>query len=191
MLVIHHVVGNVHRDPSLRALHDRLAAQGVVETLRIRRWEAQRSRLRRATDSGREIALDLKRGQALQDGDVLHLEPDGSAMVVVAVEPQRVLEVEILPPATTDGAIERAVKVGHALGNQHWPVKVDGRRVLVPVLVDEKVMATVLETHGIPGIRYRFLDAEGSMELPSGWAGIDISHLHAGHPGAGARHASP
>lgn len=188
MLVVDRTVGNVRRDPALRDLHERLLARDGVETLRLSRWEAHKSRLRRATDRGREIALNLERGQGLQSGDVLHLEADGSAMVVVEVERQRVLEVEILSPGSADEAIERAVRVGHVLGNQHWPVKVEGRRVLVPVLVDEKVMETVLATHGIPGIRYRFCEADESMELPSSWAGLDPSHLHGSPHGTAGPH---
>ena len=39
------------------------------------------------------------------------------------------------------------VELGHALGNQHWPALVKGDRVFVPLTVDRKVMASVMNTH--------------------------------------------
>ena len=43
--------------------------------------------------------------------------------------------------------LQRAVRLGHVLGNQHWPVAVVGEQILVPVSLDRAVMETVLRTH--------------------------------------------
>ena len=49
------------------------------------------------------------------------------------------------------------VELGHAMGNQHWPALVKGNLVYVPLTVDRKVMASVMNTHRFEGIRYEFV----------------------------------
>ena len=49
------------------------------------------------------------------------------------------------------------VELGHAMGNQHWPALVKGSLVYVPLTVDRKVMASVMDTHRFEGIRYEFV----------------------------------
>jgi urease accessory protein len=49
------------------------------------------------------------------------------------------------------------VELGHALGNQHWPALVKDGVVYVPLTVDRKVMASVMNTHRFEGIRYEFV----------------------------------
>ena len=39
------------------------------------------------------------------------------------------------------------VRLGHVLGNQHWPIASVDEAVLVPVTLDRAVMETVLRTH--------------------------------------------
>jgi urease accessory protein len=43
------------------------------------------------------------------------------------------------------------------MGNQHWPALVKGDLVYVPLTVDRRVMASVMETHRFEGIRYEFV----------------------------------
>ena len=55
----------------------------------------------------------------------------------------------LVPRPCTNAAerLRRAIRLGHVLGNQHWPVAVVGEQVLVPVTLDRAVMETVLKTH--------------------------------------------
>ncbi len=77
-------------------------------------------------------------------------------MVVARIAPEEVLVIRLRPQEGPDDLIRVAVQLGHALGNQHWPVKVEGATVYVPVSVDKTVMETVLRTHGLEGIEYGF-----------------------------------
>src|SRR5262249_14600660 len=54
-------------------------------------------------------------------------------------------------------ALRTCVELGHAMGNQHWPALVKGDLVYVPLTVDRRVMASVMETHRFEGIRYEFV----------------------------------
>jgi urease accessory protein len=142
---------------------ERLAGARISE-LRLDAWRAQKHRLRQAADDGTEVALSLDRGSRLRDGDVLLWRPDDRWAVVARVAPSEVLHIE-LEPDEPERVAERAIKLGHVLGNQHWPALARGRDVYVPLAVDRRVMEAVLRTHAIAGIRFAFEPA-GDLDIP-------------------------
>lgn len=129
-----------------------------VEHLVLDQWEAQKSRLRRTTDAGTEVAISLERGVQLRDGDVLVWDGNADAMVVARIELKEVMEVEVgeLLTAAPEIIVQTCVELGHAIGNQHWPAVVKGTKIYVPLTVDQKVMASVMRTHAFEGIEYTF-----------------------------------
>jgi len=157
VILVESVLGNA-REPSWKT---RLAGMSV-DLLRLDQWEAQKSRLRKATEGGLELALSLERHTTLHDGDVLLVDEEESRAVVVALHLKEVMVVELaaLRDKTPSEIIGVAVELGHALGNQHWPAVVKGTRVLVPLTVDRKVMASVMKTHALKGIRCEFVPGE-------------------------------
>ncbi|MDB4894952.1 MAG: ureE [Firmicutes bacterium] len=136
----------------------------VIATLLLDEWEKQKPRLRRTTSDGVEIAINLERGMSMQDGDIMAWDEATKRAVTVKVRANEVLHVR-LEPADPMVMVERALKLGHALGNQHWPAVVKGTSIYVPLRVDRRVMATVLKTQNIPGVSYDFEPSTG-LNLP-------------------------
>jgi urease accessory protein len=133
-----------------------------IDVLALDAAEAQRSRLRKRTASGADVAIALERGAQLRDGDVLAWDLASQTAVVVRVDLPDVMIVDLStllggPPTTL---LARSVEIGHALGNQHWPALVKGARVYVPVTVAPNVMATVLKTHDIDSVSCSFAPGE-------------------------------
>lgn len=156
MIVIERTLGNIEEDARLRDLYRQWQAGGHAEIVELTPLEAQKGRLRTATDKGTSLGMSLGRGTALRDGDVLYLnEPEGR-MIVARLKPEEVLVIIVKPAASDAELLRVAVRLGHVLGNQHWPVKIEGRSVYVPVSVDRKVMETVLKTYDLRGIEWRF-----------------------------------
>ena len=160
MLVIEHVVGNARRDVGLRALYDRAAAAGQLETLCLTPLDAQKGRLRATTDKGTPVGLSMGRGTVLQDGDILWHEPATGRVLAVRMAPEEVLVAKVELGGTPADLFRIGLQLGHVLGNQHWPMKVEGTAVYVPVTVDKHVMASVLKTYRLQGIEYHFEEAE-------------------------------
>jgi urease accessory protein len=161
MILIEQIVGNLGEDARLADLHRRWQAAGRAETVELTPLEAQKGRLRTQTDRGTPLGLSLGRGVVLRDGDVLHLNEAESRMIVARLKPEEVLVITVKPAPSAAELLRVAVHLGHVLGNQHWPVKIEGTSVYVPVSVDKKVMETVLKTYDLQGIEYRF--EEGSV----------------------------
>jgi urease accessory protein len=155
---IDRILGNVHTDVVWRECLDRAAATGVLETLTLTRWDAQKRRLRASTSAGTDLGIALTDTATLCDGAVLAYDPPSGRMIVVRVASPRLLVLTVDGDRCDDVA-ERAVRLGHVLGNQHWPARVSGRRTEVPLAIDERVVRTVLETYNLAGVRYEFVDA--------------------------------
>ena len=130
-----------------------------VDVLRLGQAEAQKSRLRKATDGGAEVAISLDRGTQLRDGDILAWDEARRTAIVARIDFTDVLIIDLsgLLDGPREAAMARCVELGHALGNQHWPAVVKGSRVYVPLTVAQAVMASVMKTHSFEGITYAFV----------------------------------
>lgn len=147
------VLGNI-ADPEWQSI----VADAEVDLLVLDQWEAQKSRLRRKTRDGLEIALSLERGIQLRDGDVLARNEDHGTLVVARIHLKDVMAIELsgLRDAAPEVLMQTCLELGHAIGNQHWPAVVKGTTVYVPLTVDKAVMGSVMRTHAFEGVEYDF-----------------------------------
>ena len=207
MVIIETVLGNIS-DPEWTA---RLSTANV-DLLEVDQWEAQKSRFRKTSTKGAELAISLDRGTYMRDGDVLFWDAKTGDAIVARIDLHDVMVVHLdeLTRLAPEVAMRTCVELGHAMGNQHWPALVKGNLVYVPLTVDRKVMASVMNTHRFEGIHYDFvrgrevvlsLAPHESRRLFGGAEGRVHSHTQEhGHPpvrahahsGADAHsHASP
>jgi urease accessory protein len=161
MLVIETIIGNIH-DTAWKARLE----QATLDWLVLDQWEAQKSRLRKSSQNGLDLAISLPRGILLRDGDILKWdEAQGTATIArVNLKDVMVVELSALQTQNSEVLVRTCVELGHALGNQHWPAVVKGNRVFIPLTVDKKVMASVMKTHAFHGITYAFIP--GSEVIP-------------------------
>jgi urease accessory protein len=184
VVVIETVLGNVGD----AEWSGRLSAADV-DLLRVDQWEAQKSRFRKTTAKGAEVAISLDRGTYIRDGDVLLWDARAAKAVVARIDLRDVMIVHLedLARLAPEAAMRTCVELGHAMGNQHWPVLAKGSLVYVPLTVDRKVMASVMDTHRFEGIRYEFVPGRDavlrlapheSRRLFGGAEGPVHSHTH-------------
>lgn len=184
MILVEAVLGNI-ADPQWAA---RLA-NATVDPIELDHWEAQKNRFRKKTAGGVELAVSLDRGAFMHDGDVLLWEAAAARAVVARISLRDVMIIHLdgMDAISPELAMRTCVELGHALGNQHWPALVKGSRVYVPLTVDRKVMASVMNTHRFEGIRYEFvpggeivpyLAPHESRRLFGGAEGPVHSHTH-------------
>jgi urease accessory protein len=141
MLTIEHIIGNIYNDDHLGAAYKELVSKHQDETFLITRTESQRQRMRKVSSKGTDIALNFRSGgQHLRHGDVLLL--NNNQIVVVKVEPENVLQVQILKETLsgdTEALIQIPVQIGHTIGNLHRPIKLDGPRIYFPIQAESEI----------------------------------------------------
>lgn len=184
MVIIEAVLGNIGDPEWARRL-----SNANVDLLQIDQWEAQKSRFRKKTAGGAEVAVSIDRGTYIHDGDVLLWDAQTSSAVVARIELRDVMIVHLdgLMKVSHEVAMRTCVELGHAMGNQHWPALVKGNQVYVPLTVDRKVMASVMNTHRFEGVHYEFMPGQEiipylapheSRRLFGGAEGPVHSHTH-------------
>ena len=162
-----------------------------VDTLDLSQWDAQKTRLRKTTNTGEEVVISLDRDNFLRNGDVLLC--DETRAVICRIHLCEVMIVRLHPEADPVTLMERCVNLGHALGNQHWPAVVSKGCVYVPMSVARTVMNSVMHTHAFEGISHEFKAGDDVLPLLTpaqarrlfGGAGqpntAEAHHTHAPH----------
>lgn len=160
-MIISSIIGNV-----IDAQWKEKIKTASVDYLALNQWDAQKNRFRKKTENGVELAVSLDRNSFLHSGDILSWDEVAHSAVVAKIDLREVLVIELkdISPDGSNALVHTCVELGHALGNQHWPAVVKGYKVYVPLTVDKKVMASVMNTHAFKGVTYSF--APGTEVIP-------------------------
>jgi len=161
VILVENILGNLKDDHWKSTI-----AASNMDVIALDQWEAQKSRFKKTSQGGVDVAVSLSRGTNLRDGDVLVWDDAAGTAIVARISLKDVLVIELSELLDQDPLImlRTAVELGHAIGNQHWPAVVKDRCVYVPLSVDRKVMASVMKTHAFEGVKYDFVP--GSEVIP-------------------------
>ena len=158
MIIIEHILGNLKKDSKWQ----QKMVNATVDLLILDQWEAQKSRCRKNTQNGQDIGIALDRNVLLSDGDVILFDEANNTAVVVQITLRDVMIIDLnsLRNSSPDEQIRISFELGHALGNQHWKAVIKENDVYVPLTVSDKVMSSVMRTHGFSEETYRFVKGE-------------------------------
>jgi urease accessory protein len=134
VLSVTSAIGNIYSDKRLPEKYRRMEASGACERLQVSRIEMERLRLRRRTDKGTDVGLVLEPGSRLYHGDVLVLTKD--RIIIIEQLPEKVISIRIRKSRNATGL---AFLIGHAIGNRHRPIAVNGNTISFPVQADSEV----------------------------------------------------
>jgi urease accessory protein len=137
MITINSVIGNIYHDENLRKQYDEMSSQSSCESIRINRMEAQRVRMRKRSSKGTDIALTMTPGTRLRHGDILMLAND--KMITIELEPENLAVIEVKDNIHEHDAVEVPATIGHAIGNLHRPIKLEGRKIYFPIQTDSEI----------------------------------------------------
>ncbi|MDW0140204.1 MAG: hypothetical protein QOK66_01480 [Nitrososphaeraceae archaeon] len=137
MITINSIIGNLYHDSNLRKRYEEMSSQSLCESIRINRMEAQRVRMRKRSSKGTDIALTTTPGTRLRHGDVLMAGND--KMITIELEPENLAVVEVKDNIHENHAVQVPVTIGHAIGNLHRPIKLEGRKIYFPIQTDSEI----------------------------------------------------
>ena len=137
MITINSIIGNMYHDENLRKQYQDMSSQSLCESIRINRIEAQRVRMRKRSSKGTDIALIMTPGTKLRHGDVLLVAND--KMVIMELEPENLAVIQVKDNIPEHDAVQVPVTIGHAIGNLHRPIKLEGRKIYFPIQTDSEI----------------------------------------------------
>ncbi len=129
-ITINSIIGNIRENTKLTQAYQTALSSGTLECVRVRRWEASKSRFRGITDKMNTILIDIPRGTIIRHGDVLNVE--SNRMIIVEWLEEDVI-VASFGEDTHRIPLHDAVKLGYCLGNLHCPVELRETDVIIPL----------------------------------------------------------
>lgn len=142
-----------------------------VERVLVDSADAAKRILRRTTDAGTDVAISLPRGSYLADDAVL--ADDGQRIIVVQRRPEPALLVSFSPELDRTALLDAAVRIGHAFGNQHVPVEVDGNIVRVPITTSGELARETIARLELPGVHTELAEVPLARR-----SAMPIGHAH-------------
>jgi len=108
------------------------------EKLFLSRIEIGKKILRKKTDRGTDIGINLNLGVTLRHGDIIN---NGDGVIIIEQLPEKVISVKLKTKTMT----EVMVLLGHIIGNRHRPISIGNEEILFPIIHDsEKEIFTKL-----------------------------------------------
>jgi len=126
VLEVNSPIGNIFVDEGFDELKN-----GNCEKLKISRMELERRILRRNTDRGTDVGLNLEPGVKLRHGDVIK---NGDMKIVVEQLPEKIITVRL----KNKKMVDVMVLLGHIIGNRHRPISIKGDEVSFPIQADSE-----------------------------------------------------
>lgn len=157
MIEINSPIGNI--------FDEKLNQSQNYERLKVSRMEMEKKILRRKTDQGTDIGLNLDPGVKLRHGDII--KNDGKKIVVEQL-PEKIISVKI--KTNMDDVL---VLLGHIIGNRHRPISIHNGEVLFPIQSDSEEEVFTKLFHSI--INQIEMKVEERIFLPH--SGADV-HEH-------------
>jgi len=126
VLEVNSPIGNIFLDEGFDDLKN-----GNFEKLKISRMELEKRILRRKTDCGTDVGLNLEPGVKLHHGDVIK---NGDMKIVVEQLPEKIITVRLKNKKMTDVM----VLLGHIIGNRHRPISIKDDEISFPIQADSE-----------------------------------------------------
>ena len=102
-----------------------------LEKLQMTRLDLAKRILRKKTDRGTDVAIQLNDGVTLHHGDLLE---DADNKILVEQLPEKVLCIKLKTLADTNVSI----MLGHIIGNRHRPISINNDTVCFPIQADSE-----------------------------------------------------
>ena len=117
MININSILGNIFKGIDLENEN--------FEKIMITRIDLEKRILRKKTDLGTDVGINLDSGIKLQHGDVIGNE---KIKIVVNQIPEQVIRVKI-----KENNQNIAILLGHIIGNRHRPIAIKDKMILFPI----------------------------------------------------------
>jgi urease accessory protein len=137
MIHINKIIGNINIDSDLKDKYEDMMKNGRIEKIEITRLESDRTRMRKTSDKGTDLALVIDAGSHINDGDVVLLTED--KMVIAKRVSENVATISLRENISTDQLFKTAIKLGHTIGNMHRPIKITNGKISFPIQAQSEI----------------------------------------------------
>lgn len=124
--------------------------------------ELTKGRILTKSNSGVEIGIIKSRDFVVRAGDVF--ETAIGNLVLIKLESEQLMVLSFEESLNDNCAID-LVRLGHLLGNHHYPIKIEKNKIYVYLVTDTKVIVKMIAKLNIPGLQITF-EMNSDREIP-------------------------
>lgn len=126
MLEVNSPIGNIFLDKEFDEIKNK-----NFERLKISRMELEKRILRRKTDRGTDVGLNLEPGIKLRHGDIIK---NGDVKIIVEQLPEKIMTIRL----KNKEMVDVMTLAGHIIGNRHRHISIQGNEISFPIQADSE-----------------------------------------------------
>ncbi len=178
-IVADQYLGNVAENKELAIRISQARAEKTCLEVSIARQDCGKGRVFTQTEAGQAVGIVKNRSWRLRDGDAL--KSQSGQIVLVSLQSQPVIALQFERKAINTPT--NLLRLGHIIGNRHWPMIVKGETLYVEVADNAEVIESTLyeavKTMNIQGLHIvrEYKSAEQSLDFLTESA-EDHPHIH-------------
>ena len=123
MITINSILGNISKGEKFEEIN--------FEEIKISRIDLEKRILRKKTNLGTDIGINLDSSIKLQHGDVIG---NNETKIIVKQIPEKVILVKL-----KENNQNIAIILGHIIGNRHRPISIEDKMILFPIQEDSEL----------------------------------------------------
>jgi len=123
MININSILGNIFKEKNFEEKN--------FEEIKISRIDLEKRILRKKTDLGTDIGINLDSSIKLQHGDIIG---NDETKIIVKQIPEKVISVKL-----KENNQNIAIILGHIIGNRHRPIAIEDKTILFPIQEDSEL----------------------------------------------------
>ena len=142
-------LGNIDRDLTLAQKVTRSREENRLLEVPLQQSDRSKGRILAQSTDGIAIGIVKNRELKLRAGDVF--QTTNGDLVLIHLKTETLMVLTLDQAVDLHSAIE-LVRLGHLLGNQHYPIKIEGNKIYVRPIGDRTILARTLEELNFSGI---------------------------------------
>lgn len=156
--VAHLYLGNIKHNSTLAQL---VATQPHLK-VSLAESDRYKGRIHAQTDSGVAVGIVKSRDRPLASGDLFKTEAE--KLILVQLQAAKFLVID-LTNLDNSVSITQILKLGHVLGNHHYPIAIQASKIYVRLVTPKHVLEKLIEDLHISGLQINYETASHQQNL--------------------------
>ncbi|MDJ0742901.1 MAG: urease accessory protein UreE [Xenococcaceae cyanobacterium MO_167.B27] len=146
-------LGNINQNYELVERVNQAKKANKYLEIEIQESDRIKGRIFTKSVSGVTIGIIKNRELLLKTGDIL--ETELGDLILIKLQEEKAMVLTITAPVTKNNALD-LVRLGHLLGNNHYPIKIQDNKIYVRLVTNPKVMEKNMQQLNITGLEITY-----------------------------------
>ncbi len=150
-LIAKKYLGNINKNPELAELVKNAKKANNYLEIDLQKSDRAKGRILTKSVCGVSIGIIKNRELLLESGDIL--EAENGNLLLINLQQEKLM---VLTFSNSNNHPLKLVKLGHLLGNNHYPIKIQDNKIYVRLVTNPKVIEKNIEKLNIIGLQISY-----------------------------------